>query len=113
MPLHEFTICESAHIDGEASCRCATQPTSRLGHPGTQRAEDVSPPCQVESGRTPPATRRRDWGRDDFSRMTPPTDVGGSLISGLAENGLSARPGGIFRISRYALASGFWSKTVG
>jgi hypothetical protein len=81
MPLHECTNCESGRIDGEASCRCEIQPISRMGHPGTQRAEDVSHPCQVESGLTAPTTRGRDRGLDQFSLVTPLTDVGGSLIA--------------------------------
>jgi hypothetical protein len=33
MPLHGRADCEELNDDGEASCRCATQPTSRSGHP--------------------------------------------------------------------------------
>ena len=41
-PLHERTNRQRAHIDGEASCRYATQPTSRSGHPAGGRERFVS-----------------------------------------------------------------------
>jgi hypothetical protein len=40
---------------------------------------DVSPPCQTERGLTPPVALKGDRGGDEFSRVTPPTHVGGSL----------------------------------